>query len=81
MSYAKNKLFYPGLNHTGDTVITDAKSVDQNLDDFDRKTCKLPHDIWTRVALSEIIPAQISDGVMLVTNQWILPRILGMSDI
>ena len=40
---------------------------------------KIPHDIWARLALSEI--AQISDGVMLVTNQWILPRILGMSDI
>ena len=42
---------------------------------------KIPRDIWARVALSEIIPAQISDRVMLVTNQWILPRILGMSDI
>ena len=40
---------------------------------------KIPRDIWARLALSEI--AQISDRVMLVTNQWILPRILGMSDI
>ena len=45
------------------------------------KLTKIPRDIWTKVALSEITPAQISDGVMLVTNQWILPRILGMSDI
>ena len=43
---------------------------------------KIPRYIWARVALSEIIPpAQISDGVMLVTNQWILPGILGISDI
>ena len=26
---------------------------------------KIPRDIWKRVALSEIFPAQISDGVML----------------
>ena len=29
---------------------------------------KIPRDIWARVALREIIPVQISDGVMLCNS-------------
>ena len=45
---------------------------------------KIPCDIWERVALSEIIPAQISDGVMLCNSHKSVDlgaRILGISDI
>ena len=41
----------------------------------------IPRDIWSRVALSEIIPRTDFRRVLLVTNNWILSRILGMSDI
>ena len=57
------------------SAILQLKMINKSIEAIELS--KIPRDIWARVVLSEIIPAQISDGMML----WILPRILGMLDI